>query len=238
MKTLCVILFSLATIAGCSRNDMQIPFDSSQQANTTTLKGPYTYLALGDSYTIGESVTQAQSFPYQLRDVMANAGYNVTPPKIIATTGWTTANLISAIQQANLTSQYDFVTLLIGVNNQYQGQSQTDYRTQFVQLLNTSIAFAGGNPKKVFVLSIPDYSVTPFAYGSNTAQTASQIDQFNYINATESTKAGVNYLDITGISRKAATDPTLIAPDGLHPSAKMYALWVAPLSAQVVGQLK
>jgi lysophospholipase L1-like esterase len=241
MKALCLILFSLSTLTGCSKNNMDTQDTTDQSAINTpvtaTLKGPYSYLALGDSYTIGESVDAKDSFPFQLKTNMANAGYNITTPKIIAVTGWTTANLIAAIKQANLTQQYDIVTLLIGVNNQYQGLSQTDYRTEFVQLLNTAIASAGGNKLKVFVLSIPDYSVTPFAASSNKAQIASQIDQFNAINKDESTKAGVNYLDITPISRQAATDPTLIAFDGLHPSAKMYALWVGLLTQQVALQL-
>lgn len=213
--------------------------DRSNAAEITTanLKGPYSYLALGDSYTIGESVELANSFPYQLKTALANSGYNITAPKTIAVTGWTTSDLISAISQANLTRQYDIVTLLIGVNNQYQGLSQSEYRTQFVQLLNTAIAFAGGNKQKVFVLSIPDYSVTPFAASPDKAKIASEIDQFNNINQSESTQAGVHYVNITSISRQAATDPTLIAFDGLHPSAKMYALWVGPLSMQVQAQL-
>lgn len=209
----------------------------STRAVTTPLKGLYSYLALGDSYTIGETVDLKYSFPYQLKTVMANSGYNITTPKIIAVTGWTTGNLITAIKQADLTQQYDIVTLLIGVNNQYQGLSQTDYRTEFVQLLNTAIAFTGGNKQKVFVLSIPDYSVTPFAAYSDKVKIATEINQFNAINLNESTKAGVHYVDITAISRQAATDPTLVATDGLHPSAKMYALWVGQLSLQVAAQL-
>lgn len=210
---------------------------SVSTTNTTTLKGPYTYLALGDSYTIGESVDQVSSFPYQLKSAMADRGFGITAPKIIAVTGWTTTNLINAINQAALTQQYDIVTLLIGVNNQYQGLSQSTYRTEFVQLLNTAVALASGNKQKVFVLSIPDYSVTPFAATSDKAKIASEIDQFNAINLNESTTAGVHYLDITTISRQAASDPTLIAYDGLHPSAKMYALWVGQLSLQVQAQL-
>ncbi|RKR85617.1 lysophospholipase L1-like esterase [Mucilaginibacter gracilis] len=210
---------------------------SQPASNTTPLKGPYTYLALGDSYTIGQSVDIKDPFPYQLQNIMAIKGFNVTTPNIIAVTGWTTGDLKNAIQQAGLNQQFDFVTLLIGVNNQYQGKSQTDYRTDFVQLLTTAIGFAGGNKQKVFVLSIPDYSVTPFAASANKAKIATEIDQFNAINSDESTKAGVNYLDITPISRQAAADASLIASDGLHPSAKMYALWVQQLSVQVAGQL-
>jgi lysophospholipase L1-like esterase len=239
MKTLCLFVCWFATLTGCSKKTMDTK-DTTLIMTTTApqLKGPYSYLALGDSYTIGESVSQEQSFPYQLKSAMGDFGYTITAPKIIAVTGWTTTNLINAIKQASLTQQYDIVTLLIGVNNQYQGLSQNDYRTGFVQLLNMAIALAGGNKQKVFVLSIPDYSVTLFAASSNTAQIAAEINVFNGINLYESTNAGVHYLDITPISRQAANDPTLIAFDGLHPSAKMYALWVGLLSQQVKAGLK
>jgi lysophospholipase L1-like esterase len=238
MKTICLLLMSLTTLIGCSKKDMTTQEQFTPITTTPApLKGPYTYLALGDSYTIGESVDAKDSFPYQLTGQMASKGYNITAPKIIAVTGWTTGDLKNAIAQANLTSKYDIVTLLIGVNNQYRGYSQTDYRTEFVQLLNTAIGFANGNKLKVFVLSIPDYSVTPFAATSNKTKIAAEIDQFNAINKDESTKAGVNYLDITPISRQAATDATLIAFDGLHPSAKMYSLWVGQLALQVSAQL-
>jgi len=236
-----LILFTITGLLGCSKdrtNTMQ-PFvptttDTTKVTNTATLN----YLALGDSYTIGQSVDLSQSFPYQLKTNLTAQGYTVADPKIIAVTGWTTTDLINAIAQANLTQKYDIVTLLIGVNNQYQGKSQAQYRTEFVQLLNTAIAFANGNKQHVFVLSIPDYSVTPFAQGSDVATIASQINQFNDINYYESTTAGVNYVNITGISREAASDPTLIAPDGLHPSAKMYGLWVNALAPVVVAKLK
>ncbi|WP_295655061.1 SGNH/GDSL hydrolase family protein [uncultured Mucilaginibacter sp.] len=236
MKTLFFFFLSIASLAGCAPQSSD--FQPSVQADTTKLKGPYQYLALGDSYTIGQSVDTTQSFPYQLKLQLLSRGYLVNNPKIIATTGWTTNDLINGITQARLTQTYDFVTLLIGVNNQYQGLSQADYRTQFVQLLNSAIGFAKGNKLHVFVLSIPDYSVTPFANGLNQANIAAQINQFNYINQDESTKAGVNYLNITDISRMAATDPTLVAIDGLHPSGKMYALWDAQLAPLVVAQLK
>lgn len=236
MKTLLLSLLSLITLVGCSQQPMA--FSTPSPTDTTQLKGPYQYLALGDSYTIGQSVNQSESFPYQLKTQLYQRGYKVTDPTIIATTGWTTANLITGIQQANLSGKYDIVTLLIGVNNQYQGMSQSDYRTQFVQLLNTAIAFAKGNKLRVFVISIPDYSVTPFASGSNKAQIAAEIDQFNLINQSESTKAGVNYLYITDISRMAASDPSLITYDGLHPSGKMYGLWMDKLAPLVALQLK
>lgn len=236
-----LILLGVTGLLGCSKTSSQGGQAPVQVTDTTTKvinKNTLQYLALGDSYTIGQSVDQAQSFPYQLKTSLTQQGYTLADPKIIAVTGWTTTDLINGIAQANLTQKYDFVTLLIGVNNQYQGKSQAQYRTEFVQLLNTAIGFAGGNKKHVFVLSIPDYSVTPFALGLDKARIAAEIDQFNDINYNESTLAGVNYLNITGISRQAATTPALIAGDGLHPSAAMYQMWVTWLTPLVENNLK
>jgi lysophospholipase L1-like esterase len=175
----------------------------------------------------------SQSFPYQLSGLL---GLQANPT-IIATTGGTTNNLIYAISTSNITNKtYDFVTLLIGVNDQYQGVNIDDYRTRFKQLLQTAITFAKGDKTRVFVLSIPDYGVTPFANGDD-SRIGPEIDNFNFVNRSESGYAGVNYLDITGISKQAATDATLIAPDGLHPSAKMYALWVQQLAPMVATRL-
>jgi len=197
----------------------------------------FTYLALGDSYTIGESVPQEQSFPYQLTGLLATDSVQAIVPDIIAVTGWTTDNLINAIAATGIDAKtYDVVTLLIGVNDQYQGLSQTNYRTKFAQVLTTAISAAKGDASRVFVLSIPDWGVTPYANGQD-AIIGPQIDQFNSINKEESKKVGVHYLDITPISRQAKTDPSLIAGDGLHPSAKMYGLWVAQLEPMVKARL-
>lgn len=197
-----------------------------------------TYLALGDSYTIGEAVPQSQSFPYQLSNALTSASLPVAHPTIIATTGWTTDNLINAIANSGINNKkYDFVTLLIGVNDQFQGLSQNNYQVKFAQVLNTAISFANGDTSRVFVLSIPDYGVTPFAGGKDSV-IGPQIDQFNAINKAESLRTGVHYLDITGISRQAATDPSLIAMDGLHPSGKMYGLWIQKLEPLIAARLK
>ncbi|MEO9173457.1 MAG: SGNH/GDSL hydrolase family protein [Mucilaginibacter sp.] len=196
------------------------------------------YIALGDSYTIGQSVPLTDSYPYQVTGLLKNDGLPVSVPKIIAITGWTTDNLIAAINQRGLIGKkYDFVTLLIGVNDQYQGLSQANYKTKFAQVLNTAITFAKGDTSRVFVLSIPDYGVTPFANG-NDAVIGPLIDQFNAINKKISLAAGVHYLDITGISRNAAMDASLVAPDGLHPSSKMYTEWVNLLEPMVKARLK
>lgn len=206
---------------------------------TQTNRPPYTYLALGDSYTIGESVAAEGSFPYQLAAELSRAKHPVNRPDIIATTGWTTDELINAINNSDLKNKkFDIVTLLIGVNNQYRGYSPDTYRTEFIRLLNTAIAYANGNKDHVFVLSIPDWGVTPYADGRDHSQIALEIAQFNSINKYETQKAGVAYIDITPISKQAANDASLNAADGLHPSAKMYGLWVKELLPVVEAQTK
>lgn len=228
MKLIILFTLTITTLGACARKNMEQPAANTGNTTPTTKKDSVTYLALGDSYTIGESVPQQASFPYQLVYQLRNKQIKAAAPVIIARTGWTTADLQSAIAGAALTQKFDFVTLLIGVNNQYQSRSIDEYRTQFKDLLGTAISFAGGNAKHVFVLSIPDWSVTPYAASSarDIKQIAAEIDQFNEVNLDESQKAGVIYVNITDISRMAATDPSLIAGDGLHPSGRMYQLWV------------
>jgi len=177
------------------------------------------YLALGDSYTIGESVAPAERFPNQLAKKLG-----IGEPQIIAKTGWTTDELDAAIDAANPKGPFDLVTLLIGVNNQYRGRDAKEYRTQFVALLRRALRFAGGDPKKVIVVSIPDWGVTPFAANRDRAKIAREIDLFNAINREEAARAGARYVDITPISRRE--DPSLVAGDGLHPSGKQYGEWV------------
>jgi len=242
MKSIQLILIVLSSLSGCTENTGSSLTANTKiiTSNTTTMSvnDSLTYLALGDSYTIGESVLQAQSFPFQLTGLLTNNGLNVKPPTIIATTGWTTDNLIDAISQSNIHSNtYDFVTLLIGVNDQYQSISQDNYKVRFAEILGTAISFAKGDTSRVFVISIPDYGVTPFAKGQDNV-ISPQIDQFNVINKSISLKAGVHYLNITDISRQAVTDLSLVAGDGLHPSAKMYALWVQQLEPLVLARLR
>ncbi|RYF91351.1 MAG: SGNH/GDSL hydrolase family protein [Chitinophagaceae bacterium] len=187
------------------------------------------YLALGDSYTIGTSVTIEQRFPNQAAIQLSQQSVAFKIPDIVATSGWTTGNLLVELAVHPPAGTYDIVTLLIGVNNQYQGRSQAEYRTHFTELLNKAIGYAGGRKARVVVLSIPDYSVTPFAQGGDTSRIAREINEFNNINKEISTAAGVHYLNITDISREARQDPSLIAGDGLHPSGKQYDRWSARL---------
>jgi lysophospholipase L1-like esterase len=216
-----------------------VPHDNYNMDLTQTNKPPYTYLALGDSYTIGESVSAEGSFPYQLAAELTKAKHPVSQPDIIATTGWTTDELINAINNSDKKDKkYDLVTLLIGVNNQYRGYNQETYRTEFIHLLNAAILHANGSKNHVFVLSIPDWGVTPYADSRDRSQIAKEINQFNAINKQETQKAGVAYIDITPISKQAANDPSLNAEDGLHPSAKMYCLWVRELLPVIEKGLK
>jgi lysophospholipase L1-like esterase len=192
------------------------------------------YIALGDSYTIGEAVAEREAFPCQLTGKLGQ----ISAPTIIATTGWTTDELITAIGQRDIMgNKYDLVTVLIGVNDQYRGLSLQDYKIKFRQVLDIAIGLADGNPDRVFVLSIPDYGATPFGK-ENQAAIGEQIDQFNLIGKQISARAGVNYLDITGISRMAVSRPDLVASDGLHPSAKMYSMWVSLLGPMIAERLK
>lgn len=199
-----------------------------------TASSPKTFLALGDSYTIGQSVTVADRFPVQTVALLNNLHIPFSQPEIIAQTGWTTANLLSAINSTPPSKPgYDIVSLLIGVNNQYQHRTQDEYRQQFTTLLERAIQYAGNKKNRVFVLSIPDYSVTPFASASNTALIASQIDSFNVINKAVALQYQVHYLNITEDTRQAAIYPSLIASDGLHPSGSEYAVWAAKLAPMI-----
>lgn len=196
------------------------------------------FLALGDSYTIGESVAVKDRWPVQLTRLLREAEFDFDDPTLIAQTGWTTDELNAAIDRADPTGPYDLVSLLIGVNNQYRGREEAEYRTEFVALLNRAIGFAGGRAGRVLVLSIPDWGVTKFAAqaGRDRAAIAIAIDRFNGINREESERAGVAYIDVTPISREAVNNPSLIAEEGLHPSGAMYADW-ARLAYPVVCEL-
>jgi len=186
------------------------------------------YLALGDSYTIGESVAQEMRWPVQLVNRLESDSLTFFEgsPKIIARTGWTTDELQEAINDQQLSNDFDLVSLLIGVNNQYRGYDISIYRKEFEALLKQSINFARGDASKVFVVSIPDWGATPFAEGRDREKIAKEIDEYNAINLSLSNKYKVVYFNITPISRGAIDSEDLVASDGLHPSGEMYRLWV------------
>jgi len=185
------------------------------------------YLALGDSYTIGEGVAASERWPEQLAALLRAKGVSVNPPEIVARTGWTTGELMEGIDRAAPGGPFDLVSLLIGVNDQYRGVDPEDYRVAFRALLERAAAFAAGEAARVIVLSIPDWGVTPFAQGRDRAQIASDIDRFNEVNRRETVARGARYVDVTQASRAAppAGAGTRLAPDGLHPSGEMYAIW-------------
>ncbi|MBN8669925.1 MAG: SGNH/GDSL hydrolase family protein [Chitinophagales bacterium] len=198
----------------------------------------YTYLALGDSYTIGELVPAAENFPHQLATMLNAQGINVTEPVIIATTGWTTDELAAAIKERNIQDTFSFVTLLIGVNNQYRGRDLDNYRQEYTQLLDTAIRYANGHVNNVFVLSIPDWGVTPFAEGRDRAQITKDIDAYNAACKDITLAHKCHYLDITDSTRKNVTTPAYLAEDGLHPSGKEYMIWAERLLPMVTKVLK
>ena len=201
------------------------------------VRNKLTYLALGDSYTIGEAVDQAESFPFQLTAGLRVGGLDVEEPQVIAKTGWTTSELLEAIAAAEIKGTFSFVTLLIGVNNQYRGEAATIYQQEFETLLHNALEYAGRIAAHVFVISIPDWGVTPYGQqsGRDQMQISREIDEFNQISRLQTEAAGVSYTDITPASRLAETDGSLVAHDGLHPSEKMYQGWADQLAKKIVA---
>jgi lysophospholipase L1-like esterase len=199
---------------------------SSEDPEMAIIQDTASYLALGDSYTIGESVDPADRWPIQLAETMGERGVPLRAPVIIARTGWTTDELAEALDEAAPEGPFDLVSLLIGVNNQYRGRSLQEYRAQLRDLLDRAVVLAGGEPGRVLVLSIPDWGVTPFAEGRDREVIGEEIDAFNRVAREEGLRAGTRFVDVTPISREAASDPGLVAEDGLHPSGAMYARWV------------
>jgi lysophospholipase L1-like esterase len=224
------------------------------------MKKKYFYLALGDSYTIGEQVLPKENFPnqtvtlinktadgaYSRRQGFAltpsavadpDGGYNFATSKIIAQTGWTTDELDAAIEAANILKQYDIVSLLIGVNNQYRGRSVNNFKIEFEHLLQRAIQFTGNKPHRVFVLSIPDWGVTPFAVGRDRKQVAEEIDVYNDICKKSAAAFKANFINITTSQREDGSKTDFLATDGLHPSGKEYKKWAAQLADAILKVL-
>ncbi len=218
---LAIISVFIILLSSCDDDEMIPPQENPISMDTIN------YLALGDSYTIGTSLEdEGDRYPVKISDQLNADGYPCHPPVIIAQNGWTTGDLLNATASFTPDSTFDLVSLLIGVNNQYQNKSIEEYAKEFETLLVQAIQYAGDDTNNVFVVSIPDYGVTPF--GSDNAETiAKEIDQFNNVNREITESYGISYFYITDISRLAADNPGLIANDDLHPSGKMYELWVA-----------
>jgi len=250
LRSIIFILVVFCTVSACKKETTtrQIPVNIAPDTiiipiplaplDTNALKPKY-YLALGDSYTIGQSVNVFESFPAQTVNTLKALNVNFNSPEIIAQTGWTTKSLINNLASyPPLRNNYDIVSLLIGVNNQYRMESQAQYLVEFNILLNNAIALANNKANRVFVLSIPDYSVTPFGISSiNFNLISQQIDSFNVINQRETLLAGAQYLNITESTRQAIYDRSLIAEDGLHPSGKEYKKWADLLAKMIKATL-
>ena len=198
----------------------------------------YNYLALGDSYTIGESVPLYKSFPYQVVHLLRKKEFNFNAPEIIAKTGWTTDELQDGINNSILLSKYDFVTLLIGVNNQYRGRDAIEYKQQYEEILKKAIELANGKKDRVIIISIPDYSFTAHAQSMDTEKISREIEVFNSINKALSIQYKVQYVDVTAGSKDVKNNPSLMAADGLHPSEKQYAKWAKEIVELIASQLK
>lgn len=195
-------------------------------------------LALGDSYTIGEAVEPDERWPARLAAMLAARGLDMAPPSFVARTGWTTDELFASIDAASLTGPYDLVTLLIGVNDQYRGRHVEQFRRSFRGPLGRALAFAGDRARRVIVVSIPDWGVTPFAHDRDRGRIAAEIDLFNSVVREEAEHARVRFIDVTTVSRRAASENNLVATDGLHPSGAMYAEWarlVLPVAVAALG---
>ena len=197
------------------------------------------YLALGDSYTIGERVEPRERWPAQLASLLRHEGLAALEPEIIARTGWTTDELMADIERAAPEGRFDLVSLLIGVNDQYRGRDAEEYRAPFRALLERAVAFAGGEAGRVVVVSIPDWGATPFARGRDRARIAAEIDRFNAVNREETERTGARYVDVTGISGLSGAPgaEALVAADGLHPSGAMYAEWTRRILPQALAAL-
>ncbi len=230
------VLLLGAALAGCAGSS-----PSSERAPSPIVPGAISYLALGDSYTIGEGIASTGRWSNQLAHALRARGIVLADPRIIATTGWTTDELSAAIDAAEATAplgSFGLVSLAIGVNNQYRGRDVDNYRLELTTLLERAIDLAGGNRGHVLMLSIPDWGVTPFGQesGRDTARIASEIDAFNAAARTLCAERGVVFVTVTPVSRERGAETAMLASDGLHPSAQMYAEW-ARLTLPVVQQL-
>lgn len=224
----------LLILTACSKK-ITLPQGSKSSAPMENSE-KITYLALGDSYTIGESVSERERWPVQLVAALNKKGFNVADPKIIAKTGWTTGDLLAAIEKGTGQEKYDLVSVLIGVNNQYQGLSISDYEQDLHTIFKKAINLSSKGKNGVFVLSIPDYGATPFG-ASNAEEIGKEIEKFNAVLRRVTNDFGLPFYNITPISKMAKSQPDLVADDELHPSGEMYRLWVEEIIDEVVALL-
>lgn len=194
-------------------------------------------LSLGDSYTIGEGVLMDENFPSLTARILEKSNFKIDTTKIIAATGWTTSDLLLTIEEENIQQHFDLVTLLIGVNNQYQQKSTKIYQEEFSELLDKAIEFAGDKNHRVFVMSIPDYGITPFAKEKDPSKISYEIQRYNMLNFQISLSQNVHYIDIYPDSLLAKNDIRLLTTDQLHPSKNQYLLWSEKLAAAMIREL-
>ncbi len=216
---------AFTTLRVCGLAGLGLLLFLSCSSAVTTPPHKFTFLSLGDSYTIGESVAENDRWSVQLAAMLRKSGFDLSDPDIIARTGWTTDELQTAILSSGNSKKYDYVSLLIGVNNQYRGQGTDKYRTEFGQLLQTATNFANGKANRVFVLSIPDWGRSAFAKGRDKEKISREIDTFNAVAQEECKKAGIVFVDITTLTRTAEGDASQFADDGLHYSGKQMKQW-------------
>ncbi|MEL7534496.1 MAG: SGNH/GDSL hydrolase family protein [Bacteroidota bacterium] len=231
---LAVLLFALSLTA-CKT---EVPPQEEETKEEVEITQGSSYLALGDSYTIGESVAIDMRWPVQLQAKLKEEGVELGSPTIIARTGWTTDELQAAIESSAQADTFDLVSLLIGVNNQYRGYDFAQYEKEFGELLDRAIQFAQGDKSKVFVVSIPDYGATPFGQSADPQKIGEELDQYNAYAQTVCEAREIPFFNITPISREAVNDPELVASDNLHPSGKMYGQWVDLFWEDVKGLLE
>lgn len=232
----CVVLLMIFSCS--SMNDQILDSENVSDNGTMNTNKKFKLLSLGDSYTIGQSVCETCRFPEQLKDSLSS-NFDVDTTftlKIIATTGWTTTNLIDAIESENLSDDFNLVTLLIGVNNQYQNKDFSIYETEFPALVNTSIKAVNGDKNKLIVISIPDYAFTPFGNGNTSI--SEEIDQYNLFAKNYCMQNEITFVNITDITREGLTNPSLVATDGLHPSELAYTKFVERLLPLAIEKLK
>lgn len=227
LKILSLLLF-LTLITACD-----IKIDTKETYDPEPIK----YLALGDSYTIGTGINEINNYPNQLTDSLTKRGYAFDTTAVIATNGWTTTDLMNGIEKARVATNYDLVSLLIGVNNQYQGLDIELYRTEFKELLDQAVTFADGDTSNVVIISIPNYGVTPFGQSREPVIIRQELEIYNSIAGQFASEYEIPFINVTGISELAENDTTLLAPDKLHPSAKMYAMWVEKMMPTITEVL-
>ena len=221
MKAIAVLL-SVITLLSCAL----ITIEEKMEDDLTM--SSLDYLALGDSYTIGESVGEEERFPAQLFNSEFDYKIEKGEYKIIARTGWTSRNLLDAMEKENLKKgDYNFITLLIGVNNQYQGKPFSQYESELNELIDKAIHLLEGRSDRLIVVSIPDYSVSPFAASSNKTKIAEEIKKYNTFKQETTKSKGARFVYITDLTQNANEDLSLLAFDQLHPSGKSYAQWVS-----------